>query len=155
MNNDVDIKRMFEAQRKLDEQVVPDFDEIYANAVALEPHGALPRFRPWVVAAVSIVVAASFVFGFVAWDSSGDRVDNAANPASRSKETRRVNPVRDGVVEVTVVSDVQTLNRACDALQATIRNVSADLITLPESDRSVSEQGMEWPTETDSLITYR
>lgn len=137
MSEDSDLKRMFDAQRKIDEGLAPAFDEIHAKSLAsrdASPVKSARKSPSLAIAMVSTAIVLLIVIGFFSWRN----IRNIPQP----DEPHVASPPQ---------TDLQKLSHACDSLLATIRQMDSAAITQLTQE---SGQEMEWPTGTDSLIPF-
>jgi hypothetical protein len=139
VNEDYDLKQMFDAQRKVDEGLAPSFDYLEAKSHAVSDITSTASDRKFMslpVPATSLptialsAIALSVVIGFASW----------------------INISRQNEPDVSLASqaDLQKLNQACDSLQVKIRELDPE--TMMKA--GTVEQRMDWPTGTDSLIPF-
>jgi len=133
VNEDNDLKRMFEAQRKVDEGLAPAFDDIEAklhpasnfrSAASDRKFGSLPV--PVALSAIGLTV----VIGLAIWNNTPRPDEPDVSSASQA--------------------DLQKLNRICDLLLVRIEEQDSETMT----SAGTVEQEMDWPTGTDSLIPF-
>ena len=126
MNDDSDLKRMFDAQRKVDEGAAPSFDHMYSGAVgsrAASPHSLRPKIAVMCAVAVLVLLV-------VYLRESGPARKNAP-PA--------------------VENDLIRLDQRCDSLLAAIQQTEFE--PTRSTDQDLNPQ-MVWPTVTASLIPF-
>ena len=132
MSDDSELKRMFSAQRKIDEKLVPSFDEIHAKSSASGdtlPAPPVDTLFPMAIAVPAIALAAFIII---------------LTCVSLSEQHQQQVPS-------TAVTDTHRMNQVCDSLLGTIH--ALDSRTMAQTNQE-SDQEMEWPTGTDSLISF-
>jgi len=133
VNEDNDLKRMFEAQRKVDERLTPSFDDIEAKSRAARdftPAASDRKSVSWPVTVALSAIALSLVVGLASWINTSRPDEPDVSSASHA--------------------DLQKLNQVCDSLLVRINELDPE--TMEES--STVEQETDWPTGTDSLIPF-
>jgi hypothetical protein len=129
VNEDNELKRMFKAQRKVDERLAPSFADIQAKSQAARDCTAGPAGRQ----SRSVVVVAAMtltVVGLVSWINTPRPDEPDVSSASQA--------------------DLQKLNQVCDSLLVRIKELDPETMTKA----GTVEQAMDWPTGTDSLIPF-
>jgi len=134
VSEDRDLRRLFDAQRTMDEALAPSFDDLHTE-VFVSPsvsRGSPVHESPARPVAVALLaIALSGAVGYFTW--TGIRQpDEPLAPA-------------------TAQADLQELNRVCDSLLITIRELDRAADTRPNP---VTTPEMEWPTGTDSLMPF-
>ena len=133
MNEDDDLKRMFEAQRKVDEGLTPSFGDIEAKLHAARDLTPAASDRKSVSLPVRIAlsaIAVSVVIGLASWINTPRPDERDVSSASQA--------------------DLQKLNQVCDSLLVRIKELDPE--TMMKA--GFVEPEMDWPTETDSLIPF-
>ena len=136
MNQDIDLKRLYDAQREVDEALAPDFDDIEsairANHELISASAdRRPRGRiSYTVAAVAATVTIVIVMGLAA---------SIITPRSGDPDI------------LSASHEMQRLNRACDDLLARLEGLDSEL-TNENADTLDSE--MNWQTVSDTLIRF-
>ena len=136
MNDDSDLKKMFDATRKVDEGLTPSFSDLYANSQG--EHGTMPASSGGVsgslpgwrmVSAIGASVGALLlVIGLAIWVG-----------------TKR--PDRPEVASVSR-SNLLKLNQVCDSILIRVSEQHSG----SESQAGELARDMEWQTETDLLL---
>lgn len=138
IEDDSDLKRMFAAQREIDEQHAPVFDCMVAkshvtNSQAGKVSPADPAQRKSRSAVMVVAVTATILVlavGWVTWIKAPSSLDQTVTATSQA--------------------DLQRIDELCDSLLQTIRTMDH-----AASDERFQDQEMQWPTGTDSLLVTR
>ena len=134
MTDDSDLKRMFDAQRKIDKGRAPSFEDIHSvSSVSRDtsPGRSVNESASLLVAVTVSVIALSVVIAIFTWT-------NIPQP-----DVQRALP--------TTQTDLQKLYQVCDSLLVTISEMDSTTNARPNHE---TDEEMDWPTETDSLIPF-
>ena len=133
MNDDDLLRRMFEAQRKLDEELAPSFEDVEAKTPAVRqiaPAAADGQSTSLLARVALSAVALVLVVGLTSWI----RAPRPEGPTLTSASS----------------ADMQRLNQTCDSLLVTIN--ALDSATMTDADAVGQE--MVWRTGTDSMLPF-
>ena len=125
MNEDNDLRRMFEAQRKVDERLAPLFDDIEAKSHAARDFTPVASDRESVSLPVRIALSAialSMVIGLVSWINTPRPDEPNVSSASQA--------------------DLQKLNQVCDSLLVRIKELNPETMTKADAVMCPSARGI-------------
>jgi len=128
--DDNDLKRMFEAQRMVDEGLAPSFGDVDAKSHTARDLTPADFGRKSVSLPVLVALAAtslSVVIVLANWLNIPRPDGSTASP-----------------------TDLQELNQVCDSLLVKIEELDLEMMTTV----GTVAQEMDWPTGTDSLIPF-
>ena len=131
MSEDNDLRRMFDAQREMDQKFAPSFDEIRGESAIRQ--APLPTRRPAPVTVLACALSLLILVGVIVWSRLGSQTDQVS------------------AITTQVPVELQHLNRVCDSMLLTIQNVEFSDST--QTTRETADE-IEWPTVTKSLLPF-
>ena len=133
MNENDDLIRMYEAQRKLDEGLTPSFTTV-ATKSRLAPNSAVANSRRWAalsaIRVAASVIAASAAIAIVVWINSPRQEELRTSSASQN--------------------DLSKLNQVCDSILDRLQESAVETATIADG----MNQDMQWHSGTDLLMPF-
>lgn len=136
MTDEIDLERMFAAQRTVDETLVPPFDE-FKNDFGEESHVDRAATQPRRVVLPLFLGRAAIVLCLLMF------IGIMVTPGPQSSPTTDV-----------LHRELEQLDAQCDAMLKSIGEMEITQAVAQHPDPEVSDQKMAWRTETDSLIPF-